>query len=239
MLASCAKEGPTGPTGLAGPSFTGAISGHVALYDKYGSRVLTNLDNVFLSLSGNSVMVNPVSTTGAYSFAYPTYAVATGTFYITATDSAYAATTINNINFVSGTYNQDVRLSALPDSFLVSLNAGHSSGSASDSLVIGAQPDARVRSCIVFANSISPASNAITNYLVSYVCTIPAYATSITLIVPGQDLTNAGMTSGAVVYYSAYSYVVNDASVYEDLVSGKNVYNAVNNTPLTASSFVP
>ena len=232
LLGSCAKEGPNGPTGPAGPSFTGSISGHVKLYDKYGSEVTTGLSSVKLSLNG-AAAINPNST-GAYTYG----SITTGMYTITASDSAYAST-LSYLNFVSGALNKDVKLSALPDSFVYSLKAYHNTGSANDSLVLTFKTDTRVRYCIVFANNTAAIGNLPGYYLWNRVLSISPTAPSVTIVVPGQDLTDVGMVSGARVYYATYSYVVNDASVYEDVTTGKNVYNAVNSLPVIDSAIVP
>ena len=233
LLASCAKEGPTGPTGPVGPSLIGTISGHVKLYDQYGSSVLTGLSNVKLLINTSSVALRP-DANGLYSFG----SLTTGNYSINATDSAYAATSKNNIQLVAGTLNVDIKLSAIPDSFVYSFNAYHNTGSANDSLVLTFKPDTRLRYCIVFANSTTAVGNLPGYYLWSKVLSISPTAPLVTYAVPGQDLADAGMTSGNRVYYAAYSYVVGDASVYEDFTTGKNVYNAVSGAHVD-STFVP
>jgi hypothetical protein len=60
----------------------------------------------------------------------------------------------------------------------------------------------------------------------------------VVISIPAGDLNNAGLFYGEQVYYAAYSYVVNDASVYEDMATGKNVYNAVG-SPLVDSALCP
>src|SRR5579872_4234366 len=81
FLVSCAKEGPTGPTGPSGPSFTGTISGHVRLYDKYGSEILTGLNTVSITLSGSGVITGATTiytdANGAYTY---TNSVTTGNY---------------------------------------------------------------------------------------------------------------------------------------------------------------
>lgn len=231
LMASCSKEGPTGPTGPAGPAYTGTISGHVLLFDKYGSPVLTGLNSVQLVLSGGAATF--AGSDGGYSFA----SVKTNNYYITATDTLnhFAGTVINNVNFVAGTLYRDVKLSAIPDSFITAFASIQAANSDNDSLVIHVVPDTRARNCIVFMHNASTVANVPSNYLLHYVRSIPANAGSITVLIPQQDMLNAGITAGAKVYYAVYSYVVNDVSAYEDETTGKNVYNAVNLHPLVDS----
>ena len=238
LLASCAKEGPTGPTGPAGPVFYGTISGHVSLYDKYGSEVLTGLNVVNVTLSTSSIPAT-LDASGGYKFVN----VGTGTYTITANaDSDYAGTVLNNVNFISGNLYKDVKLSAIPDSFIISFAASLNSGSLSDSLALTVMPDTRVRKCIVFVGLSNVSSNP-SLYKLKYVVNIPgttgAVPYTIPYMIPRQDLLDAALASGTAVYYAAYSYVVNDVSVYEDITTGNNVYNAVNVHPIVDSAIVP
>lgn len=234
---SCTKKGDTGPagatgaTGPAGPSYTGSISGHVSLYDQYGSKVLTGLSTVQLSLNGGSA----VSPDGSGYYIYNN--VTTGDYNIAASNTGYGATMLNNFQFLKDTLNRDIKLSAIPN-FSLTLYAGHNTGSQNDSLVITCTPDTRPRSFIIFVNNSSAVSNTPANYLLAIAKAIPANSAKVTVQVPAQDLYNAGFTSGSIAYYAVYSYVVNDVSAYEDLATGKNVYNAVSN-PTTGSAATP
>jgi hypothetical protein len=237
-LASCAKEGPAGPTGVAGPNQTGTISGHVKLYDKYGSAVLTGLSNVQLFLNNGATAIKPDST-GFYQFStIGTVLLATGVYTITATDIPYASTIKNNIQLIGGNLNVDLKLSAIPDSFLYTFKAYHDTASVNDSLVLTFRPYTRFRSCILFANKSASVGNAPANYLWSKVLSIPPTISQLSLLVPAQDLTDIGLPSSAKIYFAAYSYVVNDGSVYEDFGTGKMVYNAVSGG-LVDSTIVP
>jgi len=238
LFASCAKEGPSGPTGPVGPSLSGAIIGHVKLYDMYGSSVTNNLNKVDLYLDGNTVPDTPL-VTGSYAFAtYGGVALVTGIYSIAATDSGYGATLKNDIQLVAGNLNVDIKLSAIPDSFISSFTTYHNTGSPNDSLVLTFLPDSRLRYCIIFANSAAAVGGQPSYYLYSKVLSIAPSTPLVTYVVPGQDLTDVGMTSGKVVYYAAYSYVVGDASAYEDITTGKTVYNAISGG-LADSTVVP
>lgn len=236
-LASCAKKGPPGADGYAGPADSGSIAGHVKLYDMYGSEVLNDLYRPALTLStplnGALATLKPDSS-GAFLFS----PLAAGKYSITASDSAYASTTRSGIQLVMGALYADVNLSAIPDSFVSTFTAYHNSGSVNDSLVFTFLPDTRLRYCIVFANNIPTVSNATAYYKWSQVLSISPTAPLVTYTVPAADLVNSGIASGVPVYYVAYSYVVGDASVYEDLASGKKVYNAVSG-PVFDSTLAP
>jgi len=237
LLASCAKEGPTGPTGNAGPLLTGSIGGHVKLYDQYGSSVSLSADlfKASLFLSPNGITQDSLANNGTYLFNY----ITTGIYSIQATDSGYATTIKNNIQLVTGALDVDIKMSQVPDSFINSFSCYHNTGSANDSLVLTFAPDTRNRYCIIFASN-SPAIGSLPGtYLYSKVLSISYTAPLVTYAVPAQDLYNVGFASGNTVYYAAYSYVVADASVYEDPATGQMVYNAVNAHPIVDTTLVP
>ena len=240
LLNSCAKEGPTGPIGPAGPNYYGTIAGHVSLYDQYGSRVLTGLDSATLTLVGQTVPTTVVTSTDANGY-YNITNVPSGSYNLTTSRPNYATTMKSNFSFFDGTLTEDVKLSAIPDSFLNSFTIIHSPGSVFDSLVVSVTANPYPRSCIVFVNNNSAvSSNEYVGYTLNYVQAIPPNSTTVYIPVSRNDLTNAGFISGStLVYYAAYSYVVNDFSVYEDQASGKKVYNAVNATALIDSAIVP
>ena len=58
-------------------------------------------------------------------------------------------------------------------------------------------------------------------------------------MIPAGDLYDDGLLSGSTFYCAAYGYVTGDVSVYEDLTTGKNVYNAVSANPVTATGVTP
>ena len=238
MLAFSCKKGDTGATGAtgatgpAGPSFTGAISGHVDLYDQYGTQVLSGLNTAQLSLNGGTA-INP-DASGYYLFG----AISTGDYSISASCPGYGSTLVNRFQFVADTLNRDIKLSAIPTFALTTFTAYHNAGSAFDSLVFTYPTDNRPRTCIVFANNTSTVGSVPSNYLTYWGHALAANTTKAVLMIPAQDLYDAGFTSGSTVYYAAYSYVVTDVSVYEDLTTGKNVFNAVNN-PISGSATAP
>ena len=70
---------------------------------------------------------------------------------------------------------------------------------------------------------------------------VPANSTSVNLLIPAQDLRNVGIPHDAIAFYAAYSYVINDVSLYEDYSTGiaKKVYNAVGTTVKAAAAVAP
>ena len=248
VFSSCKKTGPTGPAGPTGatgptgpthPADTGIIFGHAGFIDQYGSKILTGLNTMSLSLSG-ATAINPDST--GY-FIFPP--VATGSYYINASATGYASTHVNNFQYVLDTVSRDVKLSVIPSfsplTFVGYATAGPLTG---DSLIVTFNPDTRARNCIIFLNNNATVNGQPSNYLLSYVRGINATTnlanpTKVQFTVPAQDLHDAGFASGSTVYYAVYGYVVNDASVYEDLTTGKNVYNAISASPLTTTGVTP
>ncbi len=232
---SCTKKGDTGATGSqgpAGPSFTGAISGHVSLYDMYGSKVLTGLTNVQLTLSGSST--KSPDNNGYYIYG----PVTTGSYNLLASCSGYGSAKINNFQFLSDTLNRDIKLSQIPEYAPTSITVYPAVSVTGDSVVVTFNADSRARSCILFMNSNTTVNNEVENYLIAFTKNIVANASRVVFIVPTQDHHNAGLVTGAGVYYAAYGYAYNDASAYLDLTTGKLVYNSVSSSYLTANSTV-
>ncbi|NDC42822.1 MAG: hypothetical protein EBZ77_14940 [Chitinophagia bacterium] len=239
-LASCQKgdtgpagaAGATGPAGPAGPSYVGALVGHVSLFDQYGSRILTGLSSVQLTFNGN-INVTPNAT--GY---YQVNNVATGVYNIAASNTGFGNTKVNNFQFLKDTLNRDVKLSAIPDFAPLTITA--TATSIGDSIALTFNTDTRARACIVFINTGAAAGSTPDKYLIVFNKAIPANSTRpVGIIVPAQDLANAGIASGTTVNVTAYGYVVNDASAYEDLSTGKIVYTAVSTGSVTTTFTAP
>ena len=102
--------------------------------------------------------------------------------------------------------------------------------------------DTKARNLIIFVNNKLPVNNLPENYQLAYVkpITVSGWgsAQSLTVRVPSSDLNGVNIFYGQKVYYAVYSYVVNDASVYTDEATGKNVYTAVG-TGLVDSTLAP
>lgn len=233
---SCTKKGDTGPAGPAGPSFKGCISGYVSIYDAAGSKKLTGLQNIVLTLKGGTTINADVN--GHYIFTN----VSSGTYNITASGPGMAATLVNNIGFVSDTFFKNITLSAVPDFNISSFKAFHNAGSQFDSLIMTVPTDTRSRNVIVFVNNSPVVNNMPGNYLGVFTKAVnaspwPGTAT-LPLRISASDLNNLNLYYGDKVYYAAYSYVVNDASVYDDPQTGAKVYNAVG-TGLVDSTTAP
>jgi len=233
ITSSCTKTGSTGPVGPAGPAYTGAISGHVDLYDQYGVKVLNGSNVVQLQLN-NGTAINP-DNTGYYIFG----GLTTGDYNMEASAAGYAATKTNNFQFLTDTLNRDIKLSAIPNFSPTTVSVYPTAAGTGDSLIINFTADSRARNCILFINNTSTVGSLPANYLLVYTKAIAINATKAQITIPSSDLADAGIAPGATVYCAAYGYVVTDGSVYEDLATGKNVYNAVSASPVTTTFVAP
>ena len=232
---ACTKKGSEGATGPAGPSFTGAISGHISLYDTYGAKQLDGFNTVQLTLKGGATA--SADANGYYVFSK----VTTGTYSISATATGFGATVVNNVNFLSDTAYQDIKMSQLPNFDITSFISTYNTGSSNDSLIMTFPTDTKARNLIIFVNNKLPVNNLPENYQLAYVKPIPVSGwstSSLTVRVPSSDLNGVNIFYGQKVYYAVYSYVVNDASVYTDEATGKSVYTAVG-TGLVDSTLAP
>lgn len=235
-ISSCSKKGDTGPagaTGPAGPAYKGAISGHVILYDQYGSRVYSGLNSVNIQLNGAAAINGDNS--GYYLFG----GLTTGDYEIATSASGYASSFTNKFQFLGDTLNRDLKLSAIPNFSPLSMSSYAALSSPGDSMVLTFAAYSRARNCILFVNNTSAVGSQPANYLLVYIKAVPANQTKISFVIPAGDLYDAGLLSGSTFYCAAYGYVTGDVSVYEDLTTGKNVYNAVSANPVTATGVTP
>ena len=107
-----------------------------------------------------------------------------------------------------------------------------------DACTLTFSSDSRPRNCIVFVGRTRSVSGQPGHYVLAYTKTINPYITAPIIQVPVNDLNGVNIYYGEEVYFAACSYVVNDASVYEDYTTGSNVYNAVG-TALIDSALCP
>jgi hypothetical protein len=236
LVTACNKSGSQGP---AGPAYTGTIRGHVMLFDQYGSRVVGGLSGIQVALSGNGNTTNKTAATDTNGY-YIFNGVNTGSYTVNTTaPGGYGNTILPNFQFLIDTLNRDIRLSATPTFTPATFIAYQSATTANDSLVCTFGADTRLREFIVFVNNNATVNGQPSGYLLNYIKAINPNATTVSLLVPAQDLRNVGIYTGATVYFAAYSYPVNDFSVYEDYSTGKNVYNAIGGTARTATATAP
>ena len=173
-------------------------------------------------------------TTGYFIFG----SVNTGSYCIAASGAGLAATVLYNIPFVSDTVYEDIKISQTPSFNLNAISASYVTPNAYNQLVISYPLDTRARNCVVFAGTSPNVSNQPGNYSLVYIKPLAANTSAINFQVPVQDLNEAGIFYGDSVYYAAYSYVINDMSVYDDAATGKTVYNAIG-LPVTHATICP
>jgi hypothetical protein len=218
---SCKKtEGPIGPVGPPGPSYTGVISGNVTLYDDFGDRLYSNVNGTTVLLkSGDSQQTD---SNGHFLFSN----VNTGNYIMRASRDGFGASAVANISFISDTFYQEIKMSQKPTWEVLEFTAYHNLNSPWDSLVAKFPAIGKTRTWLLCVNKAGTA-NSTGDYKLVYTKTIVPNTTSSVIRVPASDLNSAGIFYGDVVNYTAYSYAVNDVSVYKDPATGKSIYNAV------------
>ena len=235
---SCKKEGaqgPAGPEGPAGPLLTGNLKGHVFCFDQYGSTVLTNLSGIKDSINGTTNVVHADST-GLYTFANLT----TGNYTYTVTANGYGMNKVQNLQFVGGgdTYH-DVKISQIPTFNVLTLT---DSVAGTNVIVKGTlAADTKIRTVVVFIAGVSNVS-CLPQYYLDYVSkNTTATGTTFSITIHQSDFNNLGLASGSTAYFAAYGAAVNFASSseYEDMATGRTVFNAISSTPVIASVVVP
>lgn len=242
-ITSCSKDNTTtpGPQGPAGPSLKGNLSGHIFCYDQYGVPVLVNFNNIGLTDSLNATNVIHSDSTGAYTFANLT----TGnyTFYIHA--NGYGSTEVENLQFVGGgTTIHDVKISQIPSFNVISVNENDSVLTAGDTIIYikGTVPaDVQVRTIVVFVGNTSSVSSVPSTYLDYFSANTKATGTTFSIAIPKTTFNNLDIATGSTAYIAAYgaAYNYTASSEYEDLTTGRTVFNAISSTPYNFNFIVP
>jgi hypothetical protein len=244
-LSSCSKPaagptGPTGPQGPAGPSMTGSISGHIDLYDEYGSQILNSKTARAVLYSsnypshGSALDSVYADSSGAYTFSN----ISTGFYTIAYKDSnTYGVQLHQNVQFIGGgTLNLDGKISQIPNFNVTTINAD-SVNHATMNVVMNCSvvSDIKARTLLIFASNNPVTSSNPANYLVVASQAVKANATNVVINIPLNNLYNAGMLSGSTVYFAIYGAATNfaTASSYEDFNTGRNIFTAITATPFS------
>ncbi len=223
--------GPQGPVGPAGPAYYGSIKGHVVLNDAYGVRQYHDLDGILVHLTDSVSTLT--DSTGYYQFD----SVATGNYNLEASKAGYGATQSGHFAFVKDTLYKNLKMSARPGFDLTSFRASYSLQLAAyDSVLVTFNADTRIRNWIVFVSN-KPSVSA-SDYLLAFTKSIPANATASAFRISAPELNNAGMFFGEIAYYAAYSYAVNDISLFDEPTTGRAIYTAVG-TPVRDTAIAP
>lgn len=220
------KEGPTGPQGAAGPAgtfgFTGAIAGHISLYDQNGVRLTNNLNGVKVSL--NDSMSTLTDSTGRYIFTN----VITGNYNIKISQAGYGNTQTGNFAFLKDTLYKDGQMTQLPDSNAAYIRINRFGNF--DFVNIGISRYARSRYTILFVGKSPQVSKD--NYMLYYI-SLGNIQISI------NDYIKTGIFYEDTIYYALYSYVKNDYSSYIDDKTGKMIFTAVGSKPVYDTMLAP
>lgn len=225
LWCACKKKevtGPQGPVGPAGPAYKAVVTGHVGMYDQYGSRLVFNYTPIQVALSGyDTVMTDSV---GFFHFD----SVVTGNYKIVVNGDAFGSTVVQNVAVIKDTIYQPVKVSQKPQFDVSALAATTQGATAEVQLTITIPSDTRARNVLILVGKTADVSGDPSTYLLSYVKLIPSTVFgAVTMKIPVADLNNARIFYGDIVYVAAYSYVVSDMSTYEDPITGRNVFTAI------------
>ena len=231
-FSACSKTGPAGPTGSqgpAGPSYTGTLSGHVDLYDQYGSQILNSKSTRVILYNSNNMQIDSMNadSTGKYAF----NSIRTGIYTLAFRDSGYGQELHQDFQFLGGgVLNIDGKISKIPNFNITSITSdsiNHTTGNVVLSCSINT--DSKTRALLIFAAGNSLVSSSPVNYLTFISQNVKANVTSVVINFPLNNLYNAGLNSGSTVYFAIYGAASNysSSSTYEDLNTGRTIINAV------------
>ncbi len=240
LFHSCTKD-VTGPEGPAGPSYTGSITGFITLYDQYGVKLINTYPNLKVSIL-NSTKVAYADTAGEYMFPN----LSTGSYSLSIADTVpgfFGPSMVLNIGLLIGQSNHDVKLAAIPN-----FNPGTAVAVDTVQGVLNyvkirgtVAADIKAREVLIFFGADSTVSSAPANYLNTYSSSIAANATKFSNTIAVTDFYDAGFVSGSKVYFMVYSAAVgySTESEYEDLNTGRTIYNALGIAPVWVKVTIP
>jgi hypothetical protein len=239
LFGACTKTGPTGPAGSAGsagPVLTGSITGHVILYDQYGSIMAASKAGarVVLYNSSNAVVDSLNSdATGLYTINN----VSTGIYTLAFRDTNFGQELHENLEFTGGgTLNVDGKMSRIPTFNITTMNVD-SINHTTQNCVINCSivSDTRQRTLLVFIGNSASANSNPANFLFTFAQNVGAGKTTVVFNIPLGALYSAGFSSGSTTYFAIYGAAsnYNNSSSYEDFNTTRNFYNAI--TPASYS----
>lgn len=225
MAAACKKRevvGPQGPVGPAGPSYKGVVTGHVSQYDQYGARIVYNYVPLQVMLQGYDTVAT--DSLGYFHFD----SVMTGTYKMLVEGEGFGTTMVQNVSIVKDTAYQPVSVSQKPGFDITAFEAKRLDATSEVQLTITVPYDSRPRNVLILASKTPNVSGHPSTYLLSYVKAVPvSLSSTVTMRIPMADLNYARIFYGDIIYFAACSYVQNDASVYEDPYTGRDVFTAI------------
>jgi hypothetical protein len=154
FVGSCSKpdSGATGSQGPAGPLLSGTLSGHVDLYDQYGSQVLNSKTAKVVLYNSGGAIVNSMNadSTGKYSFSN----ITSGIYTLAFVDSNYGEQLHQNFQFLGGgDLNVDGKISQIPNFNITGItidSINHTTGNVV--LTCSIVSDTKARTLLVFAS---------------------------------------------------------------------------------------
>jgi hypothetical protein len=239
IFASCSKTGPAGPAGAsgpAGPNLTGTLEGYVELYDQYGVLV-SPASGVSVTIPGRTT-TDTTTATGMFTISNLT----TGTYELDFAKAGYGSTRAVSLNFVGGgtQYIQNHTAMAQPPSFTISNITLTTLGSQITCSVTASSTDTKARKAILFVSNTPGVSSSPANYLGFTTVNIAANSANGAGTISAGTLNGAGIVSGNTLYVAAYPISANtSASVYADIATGRQVFNNISGTAITATVTVP
>ena len=238
-ISGCKKEDSTDNStdNTDNDEYPASIVGFLTLYDQYGSKQLTNMEGIEVSVEGSSTKVYTDSA-GRYEI----NGLTTGNYNIDFNDTSnvYGEDKILALQVVSDTVYRDVKLSQVPSFSLNSCSAVDTSIQSVDYIKVvvnASSSDTYTRSVVVFVGTSSNVTSNPSTYLLLYPKSLTGGNTSCNVTIPLADLYGAGFTSGSTLYVAAYPAAINysSSSSYEDFNTGRTVYNAIGSTAVTTT----
>jgi hypothetical protein len=93
----------------------------------------------------------------------------------------------------------------------------------------------------IFVGNTSSVSSSPSTYLDYVSVNTKATGATFSVSIPKTTFNNLGIATGSTAYIAAYGAAVNftSASEYEDMSTGRLVFNALSSTPATTNFIVP
>jgi hypothetical protein len=253
LFTSCAKDGATGPagnngangavgpTGPTGPIATGNLTGFVKKFDQYGNIYATGLSGVNVSTTGGATLSTTTDSTGKYAFSN----ISTGYYTINVTDTLFGPVQVNNFQFLGGATVErgNTNISAIPNFVVTSLTFVDTVINGTDSAIeingtLGTT-DAYVRSVIIYVGSTISTSSAPANFQTYVNVNSKAGTNTFKTIIALNTLYDLGYIPTQTVYFAAYGIAADlTSSVYQDVVTGRNIFTAISPIASQASHMI-
>jgi hypothetical protein len=232
IMPGCKKETST--------PVMGNLFGFVTLYDQYGGKINSGLNNTTVNLypSGGGSSTAQTDSTGRYTFNN----ILQGQYTVNFTNPGYGSIVNSALGFLGeGNIDHDIKLSAIPNFTDSTLATPIDTGGYVVLNGTFSGTDIRKRTYVVFVGGTSAVSSAPVNYLTYYTGTANNNLTTFTVKIPVTDLNDLGFASGSTVYFAGYGAATSFASQseVEDFTTGRLIFNAISPNPSTISFTLP